>query len=149
MRSLSVVLLLLVAACGVEGQVIVDAGVYVDAPPVNEECAPLSCTKWGTMGCGTLQDSCGQTLECGACPRGYRCGAQDLKEFAPTPGVCGLGCRFVSAKGEHCSYPSLAEHACPDTPDFRVLLQSEEFWTRYACRPLGSENGEFFFCCGF
>ena len=47
-------------------------------------CTPLVCSNPGGQYCGTIGDTCGKTIDCGACPAGKTCGG------AGVPGVCGV-----------------------------------------------------------
>jgi hypothetical protein len=43
------------------------------AGPSKPACVPKSCSQLGVT-CGTADDSCGHTLNCGGCPQGQTCG---------------------------------------------------------------------------
>lgn len=59
----------------------------IPPPPV---CQPTSCQTLG-KNCGTVEDGCGGTLDCGTCGEGQQCGMAGLANVCTTgPAACAL-----------------------------------------------------------
>ena len=75
-----------------------DAGIDAGEPGDGGACVPVACTGL----CGSLDDGCGHTVECGGCPTGELCGG------GGAPNRCGAG---------PCTPSSCGQGACGQVPD--------------------------------
>jgi hypothetical protein len=89
------------------------AGVVGVAGSAPDACVPATCTSLGAE-CGTIDDGCGATAECGTCPSGQTCGTT-------SPNKCGVGVCDPTACGKNggecvgqscCQKPTCAPYAC-------------------------------------
>lgn len=69
-------------------------------------CTPKTCAGLDAQ-CGTTDDGCGQTLDCGGCADGLSCGG------GGTPNVCGAPCEPACPAGYTCSNFGFCEGGAP------------------------------------
>jgi hypothetical protein len=58
-------------------------------------CTPTSCASVGAD-CGTIDDQCGGTLNCGSCPGGASCGIPNPNRCCVPATTCGNSCGTIS-----------------------------------------------------
>jgi hypothetical protein len=60
-------------------------------------CQPRSCSDAGAQ-CGLIGDGCGNSVDCGPCPEGQTCGAQQPNQCGSGPACKPLDCAHAGAE---------------------------------------------------
>lgn len=123
----------------------------VDSGGKEVSCPPLTCKdELFDYNCGRKTDSCGNSIECGACRSPWKCGVEDLQDYKSYPDQCGLGCKVVQPiPSKRCQVPFPVEHRCPFSKALVEYVISPDY--RYSCVlmvDLGNAQ-QVTFCCGF